>query len=170
MIDTAQGETYLDIVWKQFRKNRIALAMVWVVLGLFGLAIFAPVIASNQPYWFRDAEGLRFPWLVTAAYGLYIVDPVTARFEGLGPANRTFIVKYSHQFDVLQNEIRERQTTTEDLRNEIETKSAAVLRFEDEIAQLRGICRRQFDRSDQPHQQNGSSQAERCRCDTHAGP
>jgi chromosome segregation protein len=43
-----------------------------------------------------------------------------------------------HQFDVLQNEIRERQTTTEDLRNEIETKSAAVLRFEDEIAQLRG--------------------------------
>jgi len=72
MIDTPQGETYLDIVWKQFRKNRIALAMVWVVLGLFGLAIFAPVLASNQPYWFRDPEGLRFPWLVS------LLNPPTA--------------------------------------------------------------------------------------------
>ena len=74
MIDTPQGETYLDIVWKQFRKNRIALAMVWVVLGLFGLAIFAPVLASNQPYWFRDPEGLRFPWLVSLLNPPTVID------------------------------------------------------------------------------------------------
>ena len=43
-----------------------------------------------------------------------------------------------HQFDVLQAEIRERQTAAEDLRNEIEACSAGVLRCEDEIAQLRG--------------------------------
>jgi peptide/nickel transport system permease protein len=72
MSDAAKGETYLDIVWKQFRKNRIALAMLWFVLGLFGLAIFAPVIASNQPYWFRDPDGLRFPWLVS------LLNPPTA--------------------------------------------------------------------------------------------
>jgi peptide/nickel transport system permease protein len=72
MNEKAQGETYLDIVWKQFRKNRIALLMVWVVLAFFGLAIFAPVIASNQPYWFRDPEGLRFPWLVS------LLNPPTA--------------------------------------------------------------------------------------------
>ena len=42
-----------------------------------------------------------------------------------------------HQFDVLQGEIRERQTAAEALRNEIETSSASVLRCEDEIAQLR---------------------------------
>src|SRR5512146_3588715 len=42
-----------------------------------------------------------------------------------------------HQFDVLQAEIRERQTAAEELRNEIETSSADVLRCEDEIAQLR---------------------------------
>jgi chromosome segregation protein len=42
-----------------------------------------------------------------------------------------------HQFDVLQSEISEKQTTAETLRGEIETGSADVLRFEDEIKQLR---------------------------------
>src|SRR6266853_69973 len=42
-----------------------------------------------------------------------------------------------HQFDVLQNDIRERQTAAETLRNQIEASSANVLRCEDEIGQLR---------------------------------
>jgi chromosome segregation protein len=43
-----------------------------------------------------------------------------------------------HQFDVLQNEINERQLTVENLRNEIETGSNDILRFENEISKLRG--------------------------------
>src|SRR6185295_16992965 len=42
-----------------------------------------------------------------------------------------------HQFDVLQGEIAERETAAETFRDEIETKSAMVLRCEDEIAELR---------------------------------
>ncbi|HVU26860.1 MAG TPA: chromosome segregation protein SMC [Verrucomicrobiae bacterium] len=42
-----------------------------------------------------------------------------------------------HQFDVLQSEIAERNSVAENLRNEIETGSANVLRCEDEIKQLR---------------------------------
>src|SRR6478736_1703487 len=42
-----------------------------------------------------------------------------------------------HQFDVLQTEILERQTAADNLRSEIETNSADVLRCEDEIIQLR---------------------------------
>src|SRR6266436_2814010 len=42
-----------------------------------------------------------------------------------------------HQFDVLQAEIAERQTTADNLRDEIETNSADVLRCEDEISELR---------------------------------
>jgi peptide/nickel transport system permease protein len=72
MTGSPQGEAYLDIVWKQFRKNRIALAMVWVVLALFAVAIFAPVIASNQPYWFIDGDGIHFPWIVS------LLNPDTA--------------------------------------------------------------------------------------------
>src|SRR5512136_3208613 len=40
-----------------------------------------------------------------------------------------------HQFDQLQAEIVERQATADDLRNEIESSSAGVLRYEDEITQ-----------------------------------
>src|SRR5438270_7154623 len=43
-----------------------------------------------------------------------------------------------HQFDVLQSEILERQTVAENLRSEIESNSASVLRCEDEITELRG--------------------------------
>jgi len=42
-----------------------------------------------------------------------------------------------HQFDQLQTEIAERHITAENLRNEIESSSAGMLRCEDEIAQLR---------------------------------
>jgi chromosome segregation protein len=42
-----------------------------------------------------------------------------------------------HQFDVLQTEISQRQANAEQLRNQIETSSADVLRCEDEIIQLR---------------------------------
>jgi len=42
-----------------------------------------------------------------------------------------------HQFDVLQGEISERQAAVEGLRNEIETGSNDVLRFENEISELR---------------------------------
>jgi chromosome segregation protein len=44
-----------------------------------------------------------------------------------------------HQFDVLQGEITERQIVVENLRNEIETGSNDVLRFESEISKLREL-------------------------------
>src|SRR6266545_1253031 len=43
-----------------------------------------------------------------------------------------------HQFDVLQAEVAEKQSVVEKLREELETRSANVLRDENEIAQLRG--------------------------------
>jgi chromosome segregation protein len=42
-----------------------------------------------------------------------------------------------HQLDILIGEIRDRQTSADQLRNDIETESAAVLQCEDEITELR---------------------------------
>lgn len=69
-----EGEAYLDIVWKQFRKNRIAHRMLWVLAGLLLIAIFAPAIASNQPFWFREGGVLRFPWIVALFNPDSVVD------------------------------------------------------------------------------------------------
>src|SRR5450432_1655613 len=44
-----------------------------------------------------------------------------------------------HQFDVIQGEISERQNTVENLRNEIESGSIDILRFENEITKLREL-------------------------------
>jgi peptide/nickel transport system permease protein len=59
------GEAYLDVVWKQFRKNRPAFWSLWIVAGLFFLAIFAPLIASNRPLVFHDYERdvTAYPWV-----------------------------------------------------------------------------------------------------------
>lgn len=60
-----EGEAYFDIVWKQFRKHRAAVRMLYIVAAIFLVAIFAPVIASNHPYWFREKDGTTiYPWFV----------------------------------------------------------------------------------------------------------
>jgi peptide/nickel transport system permease protein len=69
-----EGEAWLDIVWKQFRKNPVASRMLWVVAGLFLTAIFAPFVASNQPFWFAEQDGLRFPWLVALLHTESAID------------------------------------------------------------------------------------------------
>jgi peptide/nickel transport system permease protein len=60
-----KSEAYLDIVWRQFRKNRAAYWSLWVFAPLFLVAIFAPAIASNQPFVFQDGEQTLFPWVRT---------------------------------------------------------------------------------------------------------
>lgn len=50
----------------------------------------------------RWSTTLRFNWLRSAATGLYVVYNDTEAFDGLGPVNRAFIVKYSHMLDILR--------------------------------------------------------------------
>ena len=57
--------TYGDIVWGQYKKNKLAYLSLWGVGGLFALAIFAPVIASTRPFIWSTAEGMTFPWFTS---------------------------------------------------------------------------------------------------------
>jgi hypothetical protein len=53
---------------------------------------------------------LRLLWLRTAATGLFVVYNTTegwdatpsSTYQGFGPVNRSFVVKYSYQLDVLE--------------------------------------------------------------------
>lgn len=56
------GEAYLDIVWKQFKKNRSAYVSLMLLGPLLLIAIFAPAIASNQPFVYYDGDETVYPW------------------------------------------------------------------------------------------------------------
>lgn len=56
------GDAYLDIVWRQFKKNRSALISLWSTGLLMVLAIFAPLLASNIPFVYRDGPRTYYPW------------------------------------------------------------------------------------------------------------
>jgi len=62
-LDGRRSESYWDIVWAQFKKNKSALIALWLMAPLFLLAIFAPLVASEQPLVFHDAGGTIYPWL-----------------------------------------------------------------------------------------------------------
>ena len=57
-----EGEAYLDIVWRQFRKRRAAVASLWLLAVLVFVAIFSPVIASDIPFVFHDGNSTIYPW------------------------------------------------------------------------------------------------------------
>jgi ABC-type dipeptide/oligopeptide/nickel transport system permease subunit len=57
-----KSEAYLDIVWRQFRKNRAALVSLWLLVPVFLIAIFSPLLSSNQPLVFHDGEQTIYPW------------------------------------------------------------------------------------------------------------
>ncbi|HEV2970854.1 MAG TPA: ABC transporter permease [Pirellulales bacterium] len=56
------GDAYLDIVWRQFKKNRPAYFSLWLMVGLFLIAIFAPLLASNVPFVFHEGSETIYPW------------------------------------------------------------------------------------------------------------
>src|SRR5262245_29399278 len=56
-------ESYWDIVGRQFRKNKLAVFGLIVVIGLFGLALGADFVANDKPLVMRYEGQLYFPVL-----------------------------------------------------------------------------------------------------------
>ena len=44
-----KGESYWDLVLRQFRRNRLAVVSFFFVLALFSIAIGAPFLANDKP-------------------------------------------------------------------------------------------------------------------------
>lgn len=68
---------------------------------------FTPFIYLQSLIQYNDrvdnwAVNLRFSWLNTAGTGLFIVYNETQALEGLGRIDRSFVVKYTKQFDILK--------------------------------------------------------------------
>jgi hypothetical protein len=68
----------------------------------FTTSIFAQTLIQYNDRTSRWSTNLRFSWLRTANTGVFVVYNDTEAFNGMGPINRAFIIKYSHQFDLLR--------------------------------------------------------------------
>jgi len=51
------------MVWRELRKNRISLVGVWCIGALVLMAIFAPLISLNQPFYFSADGVTRYPFI-----------------------------------------------------------------------------------------------------------
>jgi hypothetical protein len=97
------------IVAATLTRNDIRLPEGDFVTNLAVLRItrnFSPVMNVQALVQYNDrvqrwSTNLRFSYLTSGTAGLFLVYNDTEALRGLGPVNRSFIVKYSHQFDVL---------------------------------------------------------------------
>lgn len=53
--------SWLSIVWRRFRKHRLALAGALIILALYAIAIFAPFIAPYDPEFTNPGRRLEVP-------------------------------------------------------------------------------------------------------------
>jgi peptide/nickel transport system permease protein len=73
--------TYGDIVWGQFKKNKVAHVCLWGLGVLLALATYAPVLASTRPfYWSLDGE-VSFPWVASLFDRNFFENPVDLFFN-----------------------------------------------------------------------------------------
>ncbi|MBM76758.1 MAG: hypothetical protein CMK59_15225 [Proteobacteria bacterium] len=59
---TEEDVTYGDIVWGQFKKNKIATASLGLLVALFLLAIYCPLLASDRPFIWTENGTTSYPW------------------------------------------------------------------------------------------------------------
>ena len=55
--------SYFTLVWRELKKDRIAVAGLWAVALLVVLAVGAPVLSQDQPFLYCDGAGCASPWL-----------------------------------------------------------------------------------------------------------
>ena len=67
----------------------------------FTPSIFAQSLIQYNDRTQRCSTNVRFHWLWTAGTGLFVVYNDMESMNGMGPVNRTFIIKYVQQFDLL---------------------------------------------------------------------
>ncbi len=61
MADKTRSGGYWAETWHQFKKNRLAMIGLVVVLAMIAAALLAPLLANNRPLAMKTSEGWRFP-------------------------------------------------------------------------------------------------------------
>jgi peptide/nickel transport system permease protein len=60
-----RARSYRAIVWSQLKKRRSAMAALYALAGLLALAVGAPILCSNKPFYWQTPQGWHSPWLAS---------------------------------------------------------------------------------------------------------
>ena len=71
---STEQTTWWAIVWRQFTSRWSNRAAVAAIAGLVAAAIYAPVIASNQPFLWVDSDGVQLPWFRSLLFNRNVFD------------------------------------------------------------------------------------------------
>jgi peptide/nickel transport system permease protein len=78
---SSEDLTYGDIVWGQFRKDRVAVFALWALALLAALAVYSPLLSSSQPFLWNEGEGMRSPWISSLFDRNFFENPVDIFFN-----------------------------------------------------------------------------------------
>lgn len=78
-----EAETYWDIVWTQFGKYKLSFYALFGVIALFLLAVYAPLIALDLPFYFSRGDETSYPWLVHIFNRVYFEGTIDVLFNSL---------------------------------------------------------------------------------------
>lgn len=67
------GVSYGQLVWREFKKNRLSIFCLYFIVFLFILAVFASFIANDKPYVIRIDGQLHFPIFKNLTASDYVV-------------------------------------------------------------------------------------------------
>ena len=57
---SASPENQWSLIWREFRKRKLALVAAWMLLGLITLCIFAPLLANDRPIAYLGANRYQY--------------------------------------------------------------------------------------------------------------
>lgn len=81
-------EGYWTLVGRQFKRNRLAVAGLYVVMGLFVVALFADFLANDKPYYMRYQGQSYYPifrgYLVGLGIAKWPPELLNVNFKELG--------------------------------------------------------------------------------------
>ncbi|UCH84720.1 MAG: hypothetical protein JSW50_03220, partial [Candidatus Latescibacterota bacterium] len=71
---TRESPTYWRIVWQRFKRDKLAVTALALIVLMFAVSYLAPVIANNKPIMMRWEERTYFPAVVELFPLNHLVD------------------------------------------------------------------------------------------------
>ena len=81
--ESEQDLTYGDIVWGQLKKNTYAMWSLYLLIALFAVAIFSPLVASDRPFIWTENGVTSYPWFSSLFDRNYFENAVDLFFNVL---------------------------------------------------------------------------------------